>query len=144
MAAKIVMGAAWTRQLRTLQNRSRNALSAGQKRPQHSVQAETPRQATEQQWTADPHAGERAGLHVLQNQGPLRVARQRGDQTVGFAARPQHVLAAQRPDRAPAHPAALAHALDGVELAVARGDPFAHEHGRVVHGVGPDVMVFRA
>ena len=97
-----------------------------------SAQAQPIPQPTEQQRTADPHAGQRARLHVLQHHGPFRMARQGRDQTVELPARLQYVLAAKRADRALAHPLALAHALDEIEIAVAPGGRFAHEHDRVV------------
>ena len=91
-------------------------------------------QTPEQQRTADPNAGKSAVHHVVQHRGPIRVARQRGDQAVQFPARLQGVLATERADRALAHPLALAHALDEVEIAVPPGGRFAHEHDTVVCG----------
>ncbi len=116
-----------------------------QKLLHHLAQPQPLPQATEQQRTADAGAGERACLHLRQHQRLrlLRMARQRGDQPVEFAARLQHVLAAERADRALAHPLAFADALHEVEVAVPPGDLFAHEHDRVVHSIGTDIKAIQ-
>ena len=83
---------------------------------------------------ADADAGETACLHVGQHHRPLRMPRQRGDQAIELAAGVQDVLAAERADRALAHPLALADALDEVKIAAPPGDLFADEHSGVVCG----------
>jgi hypothetical protein len=89
-------------------------------------------QPPEQQRPADPHTGKAPGLHLGKDHRPLAVARERGDQPVQFAAGQQCVLAPESTDDLLADPAALAHALDQVQIGVAPGRLLADEHADVV------------
>ena len=100
----------------------------------HLAQPQTLPQPSEQQRSADTHAGQMARRHVRQHHRPLGMTRQRGDQPIEFATGLQDVLAPESADRPLAYPLALADALDEVEIAVPPGDLFADEHPVVVRG----------
>ena len=100
-------------------------------------------QSPEQQRTADPHTGQTPRPDVGKHHRPLAMARQRGNQPVELAAGVQDVLAAERADRALAHPLSLADALDEVEIAVPTGDFLADEHPDGVWGNESNIKPYR-
>src|SRR6516165_2163761 len=95
---------------------------------QHLGNAEPSPEPPKQQWPANAGAGDAARRHVGQDDRAIAMSRQRSGQTLQFAARQQHVLAAERADDALADAAALALTLDEVEIGVASGRLLADVH----------------
>jgi hypothetical protein len=100
----------------------------GEQLAQHLGNAEPFPEPPKQQWPANAGAGNAARLHVGQNDRTIAMPRQRSGQTLQFAARQQHVLAAERADDALADAAAFALTLDEVEVGVASGRLGADVH----------------
>ena len=95
---------------------------------QHLGNAEPFPEPPKQPWPANPGASNAARLHVGQNDRTIAMPHQRSGQTLQFAARQQHVLAAECADDALADAAVLALTLDEVEIGVASGRLLADVH----------------
>ena len=106
----------------------------GQQRLDHRLAAGLLPEPAEQQRRADALAGEPlriAGGKLRQHHGALSVAGDRTGQTLEFTGSDDSFLAAEILDDALLGAAALAHALDEVEVGVAVDVLFADEHARL-------------
>ena len=106
---------------------------------QHRGNAEPLPDPPEQQRPANARAGDAARLHVGQDDGAIAMPHQRGGQTIQFAARHQHVLAAKRADDPLADATTLALVLDEIEIAMASRCLLADKHRRVVRGFADNI-----
>ena len=100
---------------------------------QHFGNAEPFPEPPKQHWPANARAGDAPRLHVGQDDRAIAMPRQRSGQTLQFAARQQHVLAAERADNPLADAVALALVLHEVEVGMASRRLLADKHRIVVH-----------
>ena len=99
---------------------------------QHLGNAEPLPEPPEQERPTNARAGDATRLHVGQDDRAVAMPYQRDGQTIQFAARQQHILAAERADDPLADAAAVALVLDEVEVGMASRRLLADKHRIVV------------